>query len=184
VWSIYHRHYGAKDDPQILVAQGTSRDFNPTLAPKVIDRALERDPAAAAAAFLTKFRTDIEGFVAREAVDGPDDVVIEFVGLLKSYGVYTVLGDHYSGERLRERFQANGIRYEIAEKPKSDLYRGLLSLLSSGRIERLIMQLCRFERRRARSGKDRIGHAPGAHLRSRQRCCGLLDVGAWPTPRW
>jgi hypothetical protein len=68
VWSLYHRHFGPGGDPQIVVAQGTSRDFNPTLSQRVIDRAMERDPAAAASEYLAQFRSDIESFVAREAV--------------------------------------------------------------------------------------------------------------------
>jgi hypothetical protein len=31
VWSMYSRHFGAQGDERILVAQGTSREFNPTL---------------------------------------------------------------------------------------------------------------------------------------------------------
>lgn len=68
-WSIYRRHYGPEGDPLVLVAQGASRDFNPTLSQSVVDRALERDHAAASAEYLAQFRTDVESFVAREAVD-------------------------------------------------------------------------------------------------------------------
>jgi hypothetical protein len=69
VWDLYHRHFGAKGDPLVLVAQGTSRDFNPTLSQRVIDRAMERDPAAASAEYLAQFRSDIEAFISREAVE-------------------------------------------------------------------------------------------------------------------
>jgi hypothetical protein len=69
VWDIYRHHYGAKGDPLVLVAQAGTRDFNPSLSQKVIDRAMERDPAAASAEYLAQFRTDIEAFVSREAVE-------------------------------------------------------------------------------------------------------------------
>jgi hypothetical protein len=69
LYEAYRRHYGAAGDPRILVAQGTSRDFNPTLPQYVVDRALERDPAAASAEYLAQFRSDIETFVAREQVE-------------------------------------------------------------------------------------------------------------------
>jgi hypothetical protein len=69
VWNTYRKHFGPQGDPLILVAQGTSRDFNPTLSQKVIDRALERDPAAASAEYLAQFRSDIESFVSREVID-------------------------------------------------------------------------------------------------------------------
>ncbi|MEJ0076853.1 MAG: hypothetical protein WDO17_15655 [Alphaproteobacteria bacterium] len=69
VWTTYKRHFGPEGDPLILVAQGTSRDFNPSLPQSVIDRAMERDPAAASAEYLAQFRTDIESLLTREAVE-------------------------------------------------------------------------------------------------------------------
>ena len=69
LWETYRRHYGPAGDPLVLVAQGTSREFNSTLPQSVIDRALERDPAAASAEFLAQFRTDIEAFINRETID-------------------------------------------------------------------------------------------------------------------
>ena len=53
----------------ILVAQGATRDFNPHLPQSIIDRAMERDPAAASAEHMAQFRTDVEGFITREAVE-------------------------------------------------------------------------------------------------------------------
>src|SRR6516164_9681110 len=51
-WDVYRRHYGPQGDPLILVAQGASRDFNPTLSGTVVQRALERDNAAGSAEYL------------------------------------------------------------------------------------------------------------------------------------
>jgi hypothetical protein len=68
LWRTYQKHFGAKGDPLILVAQGSSRDFNPTLPQSVVDRAIERDPASAAAEYGGLFRTDIENFVIPEVV--------------------------------------------------------------------------------------------------------------------
>jgi hypothetical protein len=98
----------------------------------------------------------------------PEDVVLEFAELLKAYGVTQVQGDRYSGEWTRERFNHHGIRYELAEKPKSDLYRDLLPAINSRKVDlledaRLIAQIVGLERRTARGGKDSIDHAPGAH---------------------
>jgi hypothetical protein len=47
LWRTYHKHYGASADAAILVAQGSSRTFNPSLLQSVVDRAYERDPIAA-----------------------------------------------------------------------------------------------------------------------------------------
>ena len=68
LWRLYDRYYGKADDPLILVAQGTSRTFNPSLPQSVVDRAIERDPSSAAAEYLAEFRTDLEAFVSIEAV--------------------------------------------------------------------------------------------------------------------
>jgi hypothetical protein len=69
LYEAHKRHYGPAGDKLILVAQGTSRDFNPSLPQSVVDRALERDHAAASAEYLAQFRSDIEGFVSREQVE-------------------------------------------------------------------------------------------------------------------
>ena len=61
--------FGEKGDPRILVAQGASRELNPSLPQSVVDRAMDRDPASAGAEYLAQFRTDIESFVNREAVE-------------------------------------------------------------------------------------------------------------------
>jgi hypothetical protein len=246
LWEMHRRHYGSAGDPLILVAQGTSREFNPTLPQSVVDRAMERDAAAASAEYLGQFRTDIESYIAREVIDAatvpgryelppirgvsyaaftdpsggssdsftlaiahrdtdgrratldvlrerrppfsPDGVVQEFAELLKAYDVRMVTGDRYAGEWPRERFRVYGIEYALAEKPKSDLYRDLLPLLNSGRVEllelpRLATQLTGLERRTARGGKDSIGHAPGSHDDVANCVAGslLLALAAAPT---
>ena len=98
----------------------------------------------------------------------PEAVTQDFAALLKSYRVQRVQGDRYAGEWPRERFRVHGIDYALSEQPKSDLYRDFLPVLNSGRAEllnlpRLTSQLCGLERRTARSGRDSIDHAPGAH---------------------
>ena len=69
LWETHKKHYGPEGDPSILVAQGTTRDFNPELPQSIIDKAMDRDPAAAAAEYMAQFRTDVEGFITREAVE-------------------------------------------------------------------------------------------------------------------
>ncbi|HEV2547016.1 MAG TPA: hypothetical protein VGU20_06755, partial [Stellaceae bacterium] len=115
-----------------------------------------------------KGRGIVDAIRERRPPFSPDEVVAEFAALLRSYGVASVRGDRYAGEWPRERFRAHGIEYEVAEQPKSDMYRDLLPLLNSGQVElldlpRLVSQLCALERRTARGGKDSIDHPPGAH---------------------
>jgi hypothetical protein len=68
LWQGYKRHFGPDGDPLVLVAKGATRELNPSLPQSVIDRAYERDRAAAAAEYGAEFRTDLEAFVSIEAV--------------------------------------------------------------------------------------------------------------------
>lgn len=69
LWAAHRQNYGPAGDPLVLVAQGASRDFNPSLPQRVVDRAMERDPAHASAEYLAQFRSDIESYINREAVE-------------------------------------------------------------------------------------------------------------------
>jgi hypothetical protein len=69
LWNVYNKHYGPNGAASVLVAQGTTRDFNPTISQEEIDRLLEKDPAKNSAEYLAIFRTDLESLVAREVVE-------------------------------------------------------------------------------------------------------------------
>ena len=73
LYATYKRDFGADGDPLILVAKAPSRVMNPTLSAKAVERAYERDPAAAAAEFDAQFRNDVSGFVDAETVDAAVD---------------------------------------------------------------------------------------------------------------
>jgi hypothetical protein len=60
LWSAYRRHYGSNGDPLILVAQGSSRDLNPSLPQAEIDVEYDKDAAWASAEYGAQFRTDVE----------------------------------------------------------------------------------------------------------------------------
>lgn len=112
LWDTYKRHYGPNGDPLILVAQGASRDFNPSLPQSVVDRALERDHAAASAEFLAQFRNDIEGFVSYEIVQACVGDHVEMAPLPRSHyhafvdpsggsaDSFTMAISHRDGERV------------------------------------------------------------------------------------
>src|SRR5262249_13924766 len=111
----------------------------------------------------------------------PEDVVMEFAELLKSYRISRITGDRYAGEWPRDRFREHGIVYEPAQKPKSDLYRDLLPAINSRKLDllddtRLLTQLVSLERRTARGGRDSIDHAPGAHDDLANAVAGLAAV--------
>jgi hypothetical protein len=98
----------------------------------------------------------------------PGVVVEQYSELLKRYGITLAIGDKYAGEWVREPFKLAGITYEPSARPKSDLYRDSLPLINGKRVDlldnnRCVQQFVGLERRTARSGRDSIDHAPGAH---------------------
>jgi hypothetical protein len=236
LWDAHRRHFGKDGDPT-LVWQAPTREMNPTVPQPVIDEAMERDPASAAAEYGAQFRSDVESFVNREAVEAcvsvgvrerpplsgvtysafvdpsggsadsmtlaighqednvavldairerrppfsPQDAVVEFAALLKSYRITNVQGDRYAGEWPIERFREHKITYEPSAKLKSDLYRDLLPAINSRMVDllddaRLFAQIVGLERRTARGGRDSIDHAPGAHDDLANAVAGVVDV--------
>jgi hypothetical protein len=218
----------------------------------VVDRAIERDPASAAAEYGAQFRTDIESFVQLEIVNAcvskgryereytpswfyagftdpsggsqdsmslaighqdygrqtsvvdvirevtppfsPEQVCEDFARFCHAYHITNIQSDRYAGTWVAEQFGRFGITCEQSAKPKSDLYRDLLPLLNSCRVDlldnaKLIQQLVGLERRVARGGRDSIDHAPGGHddivnavagLVAKLNEYGAYDVsGAW-----
>jgi hypothetical protein len=239
LWETFKRHYGPDGAPSVLVAKGTTRDFNATIPQAEIDRELERDRARNTAELLAEFRNDLEGYVAYEVVEGcvgsyfemaparsvsyyaftdpsggsddsftlaishregervvidcirevhpplsPEQVIVEFVSVLKSYRCHRVSGDRFGGEFPREQFNKRGVRYEVSERVKSEIYRDFLPLLNSGRVvlprnERLMRQLCSLERTTARgSGRDNIDHPSGGHDDVANACAGAAVLAA------
>lgn len=219
LWDTFKRHYGPDGSPGVLVAKGTTRDFNQTIPQAEIDRELERDRARNTAELLAEFRSDLESYIALEVVEScvgsyyemapaagvrycgftdpsggsddsftlsiahrdgervvvdcirevkpplsPENVIDQFVSVLKSYRCHRVIGDRYGGEFPREQFRKRGITYDVSEKVKSDIYVDFLPLLNSGRVmlprnDKLVRQLCSLERTTVRgSGKDTIDH--------------------------
>jgi len=222
LWETYRKHYGK--DGSVFVWQAATRVMNPTVPERLIKEHLADDPARAAAEWLAEFRSDVESFINRDAVEAcvtrsvlerppregvrytaftdpsggssdsftlavahreneniildcvrevrppfsPESVVSEFATLLKQYRVLKVAGDRYAGEWPRSAFKDDGITYDVSLRVKSDLYRDLLPLLNSRRVElldspRLVAQIASLERRTARSGKDSIDHPPHSH---------------------
>jgi hypothetical protein len=219
LWDTFKRHYGPDGSPSVLVAKGSTRDFNQTIPQSEIDRELARDRARNTAELLAEFRNDLEGYVSYEVVEAcigsyfempparsvsyygftdpsggsddsfslsishrdgervvidcirevrppfsPEQVIDDFVSVLKSYHCSRVTGDRYGGEFPREQFRKRGVSYVVSEKVKSDIYRDFLPLLNSGRVmlprnDRLVRQLCSLERTVGRgTNRESIDH--------------------------
>jgi hypothetical protein len=69
LWDSYRRNFGASGDPLLPVVQADTRTMNPNIPQRVIEREFEKDAASAAAEYGAQFRTDVESFVSREAVE-------------------------------------------------------------------------------------------------------------------
>lgn len=109
----------------------------------------------------------------------PEAAAEEFAKVLRQYGCTSVTGDRYAGEWPRERFRKHGITYQLSDRPKSDIYRDALPLLTSGKAElldlaRLRSQLLGLERRTSRAGKDSIDSGPRGHEDLANSACGAL----------
>ncbi|MBX3307718.1 MAG: terminase family protein, partial [Nitrospira sp.] len=63
----YRRFFG-QDGAPVLVIQADTRTMNPSVPQRVIDQAMERDPAAASAEYLAQFRSDVGTFLDAELV--------------------------------------------------------------------------------------------------------------------
>lgn len=113
----------------------------------------------------------------------PEQVVGEFTECLKSYRITAVTGDRYAGEWPREQFRKAGIKYEISEQVRSDLYLTLLPLINSGKVQlldhsKLVAQLAGLERKTARGGRDTIDHGPHCHDDLANAAAGALGLAA------
>jgi hypothetical protein len=71
VFETYRRYFG-QDDAEVLVWNGASLQMNPTLSPRIVERAVAEDPVAANCEYCTSpglFREDVEVFVSRSTVE-------------------------------------------------------------------------------------------------------------------
>lgn len=68
LWDAYRRYY-ATEDAHSLVAQAASKTMNPSLPQRVIDQAYDRDPESAKAEYGALFRSDLEAFIDRAAIE-------------------------------------------------------------------------------------------------------------------
>lgn len=67
LWDAYRRYFGKPDAPLVWVAP--TRIMNPRIPDRIINEAMERDPASAQAEYFAQFRSDVESYISREAVE-------------------------------------------------------------------------------------------------------------------
>lgn len=109
----------------------------------------------------------------------PEQSCKDFALLMKEYGISTVTSDKWAGQFAPEQFLKWGVYVKSSASAKSDLYRELLPILHSGKLElpdhaRLIGQLGALERRVARGGRDSIDHPDHGHDDIANACAGAI----------
>lgn len=67
LFDMYQRHYGKDSD--VLVIKAQHSQLNPTIDPKIIERAMAEDPEAARAEWFGEFRGDVSQWLADELID-------------------------------------------------------------------------------------------------------------------
>ncbi len=72
LYDKWREHYGREGD--ILVIRAPSMVLNPTLDQRIIDDAMERDPAVARAEWMAEWREDLAQFLDRQVVEAAVDV--------------------------------------------------------------------------------------------------------------
>ena len=97
-----------------------------------------------------------------------EGIVKEICRLAKAYGLTHVQGDRYAAGWVRERFQAEGLRYEEASRDRSEAYLEVEPLFAQGRMALLdhphLVRECKgLERRPRAGGRTMIDHPRGRH---------------------
>jgi hypothetical protein len=68
LWSAWQRYHNQPDGDVVLV-QADTLSLNPTFDARAIDRAYADDPTSASAEYGAQFRSDVETYVQREAIE-------------------------------------------------------------------------------------------------------------------
>lgn len=111
----------------------------------------------------------------------PDAVVADIAEILHQYRVTHVTGDRYAGAWVQEAFRSVGIGYMVADKAKSDLFLNFEGYANTGQVslpndETLQNELLALERRRGKSGKDKVDHPPRGYDDRANAVAGLVYI--------
>jgi hypothetical protein len=186
-----HRDHFGVDDDNVLVVQGASTVFNPSLSDAVIAAQRTADPTAAGAEWDAEFRSDISSFLDDELIDRaveqsrplelpPADGVL-YAALCKEYCVVSVTGDAYAREWVAATWRETGITYQQSELVKSEIYLETIPLFARGLVRlpdhaRLLRELRALERHTHRSGKDSVDHPRNGRDDHANAVCGALHM--------
>lgn len=96
----------------------------------------------------------------------PTLVIENMCEKLREYNIRQVYGDNYAGEFVTASFQRFGIKYERAEKSKSQIYLEVIPIICSKAVELLdnetmVTQFSNLQRRTRSGGMDSVDHLAG-----------------------
>lgn len=127
-----------------------------------------QDPFAICIGHEEKGRALIDLLWEEKPPFNPEAVVADIANRIEPYRITSVMGDHYGGDWPASRFRAHGLIYNVADQTKSELYMGLLPLLTTERVDLLdditsINQLAQLERKSKSGARSSIDHPPRSH---------------------
>jgi hypothetical protein len=144
-----HRDHFGQDDADVLVVQGASKVFNPSLSDSVIEAQRAADPTAAAAEWDAEFRSDIGAFLDDELIDRaveqdrplelPPADGVAYRGFIDASG--GVGADAYTlaiGHKAEDRFVIDVCRGTRGAFDPAEVTRQYAALLKEYRIGRVI----------------------------------------------
>jgi len=138
-----------------------------------------RDSYAIAIGRLEGERVIVEVIRSRAPKFNPEEVTAQYCELLKSYHVFEVIGDKFSGDFASSLFEKAGINYLRAEKTKSELYIEAEGAFNAGLVEipnkePLVSQLKSLVRKARTGGRDSVDTDGGAPEDEGNALCGLI----------
>jgi hypothetical protein len=122
-----------------------------------------QDSFTLAIAHVSDDRIHLDLLRERESPFVPDEVVAEYAGILKHYGITEIVSDRWGGVWVEDAFKKYRIRVTPSDLGASDLYLEMQPRLSSGQLvllndEKLKLQLRQLERRAQPGGRDKVDH--------------------------
>ena len=147
-----HQESFGNDEEDVLVVQGASTTFNPTLDPRVVARARKNDPESAIAEWDGDFRDDISGLFTDQLVNDAinKDRPLE-LAKLNSYGYFCFLDasagrhdaftcciGHREGNVTNGKFVADVVRWRKPPFVPQDVALGYAALAKSYGCSKII----------------------------------------------
>jgi hypothetical protein len=121
----------------------------------------------------------------------PVDATDEASVFIRLWGLDFVTGDQYAGEWPPANFRKKGIRYNVSEKTKHEIYKDFIPAFNGRQCELLDVkvlfeQLRDLRRKVTPTGQERIDHQVGKKDDVANACCGALEladrIGRWQDP--